>query len=83
MICLQIRPKLSANVAPSWNSRLQHFGVSANLVLIIYSIIYILSSSLGGVRKTWTPLTLTFADFRLKVGVQCSSDKSYLPSLLT
>ena len=24
MICLQIRPKLSANVASSWNSRLQN-----------------------------------------------------------
>ena len=32
MICPQLCPKSSANVASSWNSRLQHFGVSASLV---------------------------------------------------
>ena len=31
IIWLQIWPKLSANVASSWNSRLQHCGVSASL----------------------------------------------------
>ena len=32
IICPQIWPILSVNVASSWNSRLQHFGVSARLV---------------------------------------------------
>ena len=32
MNCLQIFPKLSANVASSWNSRLQHSGISASLL---------------------------------------------------
>ena len=32
MICLQIWPKLPANVASSWNSRFQHAGVSASLL---------------------------------------------------
>ena len=36
MICLQIGPKLSANVASSWNSRLQHSVVSAGLDCIVY-----------------------------------------------
>ena len=31
MICLQIRPKLSANIASRRNSRLQQSGVSARL----------------------------------------------------
>ena len=34
MIFLQIWPKLSANVASSWNSRLHHSGVSASLLVI-------------------------------------------------
>ena len=34
MICLNIWPKLSTNVASSWNSRLQHSWVSARLVWI-------------------------------------------------
>ena len=35
LICLQILPKLSANVAVSWNSRLQHSGVFASLATTI------------------------------------------------
>ena len=37
MICLQIWQKLFENAASSWNSRLQHSGVSASLKAILKS----------------------------------------------
>ena len=48
-ICLQIWTKLSANVASSWNSRLQHSGVSADLLgvnVALCSSQWVLSSDL-------------------------------------